>query len=123
VVTAADPANTIRDWLNANGAAPYVGAALDALLAQAENPDAAWQLALDNEKAYAIHRAEAAEAERDTAVRERDQAHAALQQIADYEWHPGQPSVGLRAIARAALAAREEAWTHEDRMVLGDGGC
>jgi hypothetical protein len=26
-------------------------------------------------------------------------------------------------IARAALSAREENWTHEDRMVLGDGGC
>jgi hypothetical protein len=29
----------------------------------------------------------------------------------------------LKYKAEAALAAREEAWTHEDRMVLGEGGC
>jgi hypothetical protein len=156
VVTAADHSNTIREALHlALGTQGRTEnhmafAALDALLAKAENPDAAWQLALDNEKAYAIQRAEAAEAERDAykadrdeydallgrkmaerdaAVRERDQARDALRQIADVPTNPelGVPMSGsMLAIARAALdalSAREEAWTHEDRMVYGDGGC
>jgi hypothetical protein len=35
----------------------------------------------------------------------------------------GDDDPGNVEAARAALSAREEAWTHEDRMVLGEGGC
>jgi hypothetical protein len=115
VVTPADHANTVRDglqtylddvcpepeFMEARGNSWF--AALDALLAQAE------------------------------------QAHAALRQIAELPdaKHGGIYEIPVN-IARAALegwdeeafvgemhrrAALGEAWTHEDRMVLGEGGC
>jgi hypothetical protein len=138
VVTPADHANTVRRIHRESG--PIYGdegfdAALDALLAQAE---ASWKLADRLEGEVARLQADrnkllrVADQRLTAGVRmraERDQAQDALRQIRDFDettvrfssvaGAPGE----MRKIARAALSAREEAWTHQDRMVLGEGGC
>jgi hypothetical protein len=55
----------------------------------------------------------------DLIERHAQEMEKALQQIAAIDTTP--PAAAR--ISRAALSAREEAWTHQDRMVLGDGGC
>jgi hypothetical protein len=84
-------------------------AALDALLAQAETAEG-MELAILTE----VRRANAAEDE-------RDQAREALREV--FNEAGGKSGPKVRGIARAALAANKEVWTHEDRMVLGEGGC
>jgi alpha-beta hydrolase superfamily lysophospholipase len=110
VVSTADHANTVREALDRwttgyhvqIGDMPGIGsarAALDALVAQAEQAHAALQTVDEIEDALAEYFAQ-----RDIPMRIRQ-------------------AVDAFEIARAALSAREEAWTHEDRMVLGEGGC
>jgi hypothetical protein len=120
VVTPADHANTVRDALSSrpNRRSPDPAlAALDALLAQADDASA-----LLKEASQQHDRALSAEAERDAAVRAAEQAHAALREIERFA-NNNASSGHIGFLARAALSAREEAWTHEDRMVLGEGGC
>jgi hypothetical protein len=106
-------------------------ALLDALLAQAETAEAERDRLQQILTTRTFSTTESGsdliarlEAERDAAVRERDQAQDALRWIANGRWNVGAAKdTDIRTFARAALAAREDAWTHEDRMVLGDGGC
>jgi hypothetical protein len=197
VVTPQEHANTIRealaeDYLGPDPQDPMAGekwgpnpaalAALDALLAQAETAE---RLRVDYDdlklrRNASKERAEAAEAERDAAVRERDQIGAALgepcAECGHIDWRSdgyvdrflaaeGERDQARDALARAdaecgrqhvravnaeaaaeqarnaldvlarwphgdiemcqsaRAALSEEAWTHEDRMVLGEGGC
>jgi hypothetical protein len=138
-VTPQEHAATVREEVQSWLAGDYDAmkrylAALDALLAQAETAET-YRADRDEYDALLGRKM----AERDAAVRERDQARDALRQIIGMGDHIVDD---VRKIARAALsareegwdeeafvaemhrrAAREEVWTHEDRMVLGEGGC
>jgi hypothetical protein len=132
-MTAADHANTVRGEARRIIEDECISsdedvATLRALLAQAEGAVVAIRKSKEMR--------EAAEAERDTAVRAAEQARLALD---DYlATHDEQALTDARAALSAReegwdeeafvaemhrRAAREEAWTHEDRMVLGEGGC
>jgi hypothetical protein len=110
-VTPQEHANTVREalkWVDDVYGPPKDDAlaALDALLAQAETA-----ANRESDARHWMSQLEAAEAE-------RDHARDALREISE-----ARTLADALIIARAALSAREEAWTHEDRMVLGEGGC